>query len=101
MGPHMAAVDRRHCDRWPVDGDAAIFCLDADQFGRILDLRLFDCGHGGMGALSPESIRTGTRVSVSFGHAGYTARDGRVVGCTPFAEGHRVAVRFEDRLMAA
>ncbi len=93
-------MDQRQHNRWPQAGEATAFCLGGPQFGQIVDLKMFDMGHGGVGALSREPIEPGMSLSIGFEHSDFTARHGNVVACTPLDEGYRLAIRFEHALAA-
>ena len=93
-------LERRHVDRWPVQGTATAFCISGDIFGRMHDLRLLDYSDHGLGAVSDSAIDPGTIVSIGFQAPGYAARRGTVLRCTPCGEGYRVAIQFEWRRAA-
>ena len=92
--------ERRQSDRWNVDGVATAFEVAGDGFGRTHTLRMLDCSHGGLGAVSESMITPGTTVSIGFQSPGYLARRGTVARCMPSGDGYRLAIYFEQRLAA-
>ena len=98
--PAPLKFERRRCPRRPLDGQASVFCLASDAFGRIHDLRLVDGCEDGVGAVSDTVIEPGTMVSVGFSIPGYIARRGVVTRCLPCGDGYRVAISYEQRMAA-
>jgi len=71
-----------------------------EGFGQIVDLKLLDYSHYGLGALGDDPLEPGAVISVGFQQPGQMARRGVVVRCSPCGKGYRIAVRFEHRLAA-
>ena len=93
-------MDQRTHNRWPVNCAASAICLQGELFGRVYDLQVLDFSDGGLGATVQEPVDPGALMSFGFEHPGYTAQNGRVLGCQPITEGYRLAVRFEGQVAA-
>lgn len=98
--PRTYRLDRRFCDRWPVNGGAVAFEAGGAGFGRRHPLRLLDESPGGLGARSSDPLTPGTVVTVAISEPGAPVRQGVVLRCLPCGDGYRVGIEFA-RAMAA
>ena len=86
--------ERRHADRWPVDGVAVAFETGGEGFGSRHALRLIDESDGGLGVFADAPLSPGTAVTVSPSEPGRAMRHGVVKRCLPCGSGYRVGIVF-------
>ncbi len=95
--------ERRGCTRHPISGQVTSLQQPADpqdHQARICSLQLLNISDTGLGAICPEPVDPGTRISVFFPpHAAEGGFDlfGTVVRCVHREAGHEIGIRFSQK----